>query len=118
MPTYLILGDCSTLKVNNDQCSTICKDTTKFFGTLANKLLNMAEKIHDKIEKLKTEVCLRPQKGFVFAEIDAPKMVLGVRYEYVEYVRRYGPPENGVFDEERLEVIRSELGIRADSAVI
>ena len=114
MPTYLILSDCPQTKSN----SSVCKDTTKFFGTLATKLLNMAESIHDRIERLKVELCPKPTKGFLLAEIDAPKMVLGIKYEFVEYVKRHGPPKDGKFDEQKLEIIRAELGISADSGVI
>lgn len=115
MPTYLIVSECPS---TNNSYSSACKDTTKFFGTLATKLLNMAESIHDRIEKLKTELCPKPTKGFLLAEIDAPKMVLGIKYEYVEYVRRHGPPKDGKFDEEKLDVIRAELGISAYSGII
>jgi hypothetical protein len=99
------------ITVRNFNKDSPCRDTVKFFGTLATKLLKMAESIQDRIEKIKQNCGPQPSRGFLIAEIETPNMIVGVKYEYVEYIRRHGPPEKGIFDEEKLEVIRRELGI-------
>ena len=111
MPQYIISKNCIPLCKTERKTDSSCKDTVRFFGTLATKLMEMAETIHERIEQLKDKLCVKPSKGFLFAEIEAPKMVLGVKYEYIEYIRRFGPPVNGLFDEEKLESLRIELGI-------
>jgi hypothetical protein len=45
-------------------------------------------------------------------------MALGIKYEYVEYIKQYGPPPDGIFNEEKLAAIRIELGISENSTVI
>jgi hypothetical protein len=103
MPIYLVTPTAS-------KTGSTCKDTVLFFSKLATKLLEMAESINTKMEDLKNKVVYIP-KGVLLAEIETPQMVIGVRYEYVEYIKRFGPPENGIFDEGRLEALRIELGI-------
>jgi hypothetical protein len=49
--------------------------------------------------------------GFLLASIEAPQMTIGVKYEYIEYIKRYGPPPDGKFDETKLQQLRAELGI-------
>lgn len=112
MPVYIV-SPTNTL-VNT---GSTCKDTVRFFGTLATKLLDMAESIQQKMESLKHQVCA-PSRGFLLAEIEAPRMILGVKYEYIEYIKRFGPPDNGIFDEERLKALREELGIDLNANTI
>lgn len=119
MPTYItkLLNGVSI----STECSdtTFCKDTSKFFNNLATKLLEMTAAINKRIEDMKVKmstVCSR-QSGIVLASVEAPKMTLGVRYEYIEYINRFGPPSDGVFEEEKLESLRIELGIVTDSSI-
>ena len=55
--------------------------------------------------------CGEKAMGAMLVSIDAPKMNLGVKMEYLEYIKRYGPPCDGKFCEEKLERLRIELGI-------
>lgn len=43
------------------------------------------------------------------AEVQAAPITVGS--EFFEYVNRYGPPINGVFDDDLLALVRSDLGI-------
>jgi hypothetical protein len=67
---------------------------------------------------LANKVCEPASKGFILASIDTPQMVLGVSYEFVEYIKRHGPPVNGKFDQAKLADIRAELGITQTSNTI
>jgi hypothetical protein len=106
MPRY-IEGTASKACCPTNQ--TTCKDTTKFFWNLSQKLLDMAEAIDKKIFDLQNKVCSR-DSGILFAELEVPKQVVGIKYEYIEYIKRYGPPTDGIFDPVKLEALRIELG--------
>lgn len=95
-----------------------CKDTTRFFSNLADKLQAMAISINDRINRIKEDSCKTIPGATVFASVDLPTMVIGVKYEYIEYIKRYGPPNDGVFNEEKLELLRQELGIKTSDYVI
>ncbi len=88
---------------------SVCKDTTRFFWNLSQKLLDMAEAIDKKIYDLQNKVCSNGS-GILFAKIDAPKQMVGIKVEYMEYIKRYGPPTDGIFDPVKLEELRIELG--------
>ncbi len=49
--------------------------------------------------------------GIVLARavLEPPPISAGA--EYFEYVNRYGPPINGIFDESLLALVRKDLGI-------
>jgi len=112
MPFYIVSNKCSTSSAKTAcNSNTSCKDTIRFFGNLATKLLEMAESIDARIERIKEDCVPRQASGFFLAEITAPQMTLGVKYEYIEYIKRYGPPEDGVFDETLLNKLREEMGI-------
>lgn len=113
MPRYLISskGNCS--KTND-----YCKDNIRFFSILATKLKDMAISINDRMEEIKTKVCETVPGGIFFASVDVPEMTLGVKYEYIEYITRYGPPDDGIFDPDKLISIRTELGITESSYTI
>jgi hypothetical protein len=93
--------------------STIDRNSAIFFNTLANKLLEMSQAVETKIEEIKKNCHQAPSggRGFLFASIDAPSMVLAVPREYTEYIKRYGPPPKGKFEPIKLEIIRTQLGI-------
>ena len=48
------------------------------------------------------------------ASIEAPVMMLAIKQEYI---RRYGPPEAGKFDDEKIQIIKSELGITNENTL-
>jgi hypothetical protein len=72
----------------------------------------MTQSLKNQFEELKKQACNGTKaRGAILAEIDAPVMTIGVKMEYIEYIRRFGPPGNGVFDPCKLEELRCELGI-------
>ncbi len=83
--------------------------SVEFFSTLSDKLVGMTESLKRQFEALRLEALGRQAQGPVLASIDAPKMTLGVKYEYIEYINRYGPPADGKFDAALLAAIRQEL---------
>ena len=96
-----------------------CKDSSRFFSSLATKLLEMTTAITKRIDDIKKN-CGNSHgagKGFLLASIDAPQMTLGVKYEYIEYIKRYGPPTDGKFDETKLQLLREELGMVTDPSL-
>lgn len=106
MPTYIVSRQ--TTQTTGD--STVCRDTTRFFDTLATKLLDMSKAIQKKMDEIRSQVTCHG-KGVLMASIEAPNMALSIKYEYIEYIKRYGPPDDGVFDEAKLVILREELGI-------
>ena len=112
MPSYIVVAGRGGYD-GNPCCkdNSVDRNSAIFFNTLANKLLEMSKTIDARMTELANKVCEPVSKGFLFASIDTPQMVLGVKYEYVEYIKRHGPPINGKFDPEKLEAIRIELGI-------
>jgi hypothetical protein len=95
-----------------------CKDNIRFFSILALKLKDMAIAINDRMEEIKNKVCETVSGGIYFASVDVPSMTIGVKYEYIEYITRYGPPEDGIFDATKLSIIRNELGITESNYTI
>jgi len=111
MPSYL-LSSKSTLNDTNCCCdNSIDGNTAIFFNNLATKLLDMSNAIELRMNELKNKVCVSQKQGIFMASIETPSMSLGIKYEYIEYIKRYGPPYNGIFDECKLNDIRIELNI-------
>ena len=99
----------------------VCQDSScnvKFFNNLATKLLEMATAVNNRIEDIKRNCSSAPQSGFLLASIETPVMQLGIKYEYIEYIKRYGPPSDGKFDEDKLEELRIELGVNTSANTI
>ncbi len=116
MPNYLVKGrGAAYCQPSQPTTNTVDCSSAIFFDNLATKLMDMSISIQKQMEELKKKQCAQPQAGFVFASITAPKMILGVAYEYVEYITRYGPPPKGKFDPVKLEQIRIELGIQSQT---
>ena len=115
MPRYLNSGKLSYKSCNTNDS---CKDSVRFFTVLAEKLKDMAITINDRIEEIKKNSCQTVPGGIFFASVDVPQMTLGVKYEYIEYITRYGPPDDGIFDPDKLNKIRSELGISESNYTI
>ena len=115
MPRYLFLS-ASLLDANGSICCTSsdikCSSAINFLDTLSSKLLDMTKSLQQQFDECKNTNSMQAS-GFVLASIDVPKMVVGVKYEYIVYIQRYGPPMNGVFDESILAALRTELGITA-----
>jgi hypothetical protein len=102
------------INVNNgDFCNAICSaKSLEFFDTLSKKLVLVTEALQEQFTELKTAAYARVSDGPVMASIDAPSLPIGVKYEYIEYIKRYGPPPEGVFDPALLYGIRLEFGIK------
>jgi hypothetical protein len=47
-------------------------------------------------------------RGFYLATVPLSAKV-DTKYEYLFYIRRYGPPTNGIFDPIYLDLIRAEI---------
>ncbi len=113
MPLYLVKKsiECCVQKcVEKD--TSVDRNSAIFFSNLATKLLDMTTAIQARMKELSEKVCEPSSgKGVLFASIETPQMNIGIKYEYVEYITRYGPPIKGKFDEAKLAIIRAELGI-------
>lgn len=114
MPNYIVKSNCI---VNNKCNDNICKDTSRFFDKLATKLLVMTKSINKRIEDIKKQVCETKGNGALLASIDTPEMIISIKYEYIEYIKRYGPPINGIFEESKLNIIKKELGITSENTL-
>lgn len=116
MPRYIVSGQTQPSGGGGSGGSggdCCCPSTTRFFQNITDKLLKMTQSLKTQFEELKKNACGQKARGAILAEVDAPKMTLGVKTEYIEYIRRFGPPDNGVFDECKLEDLRKELGIES-----
>ncbi len=98
--------------------NSIDRNSALFFSNLATKLLEMSKAIEVRMDELSNRACSQETKGVVMASIETPQMVIGVRYEFIEYIKRYGPPYNGKFDQDKLAAIRIELGIPDEPVVV
>ncbi len=97
---------------NGDFCNAICSaKSLEFFDKLSKKLVLVTEALQEQFNELKKAAYARVSGGPVIAAIDAPDIPLGIKYEFVEYIKRYGPPPKGEFDPTLLYGIRLELGI-------
>jgi hypothetical protein len=119
MPTYLVKNNSKgSFKDSNQPCLQDCsidRNSAIFFNNLATKLLEMSQSIETRITELENRPCSTETKGVFFAAIETPSMTLGVKYEYIEYIKRYGPPSEGKFDEQKLNSLRIELGIQSEN---
>ena len=97
--------------VNKNLNDINSRDTIVFFSKLASKLLIMSETISQRMEEMKKNMCHKSERGVLLASIEAPVMTIAIKYEYIEYIKEYGPPTEGKFDEVKLTNIRNKLGI-------
>ncbi len=109
LPSTAYVTNDTIRAVGNALCYTKAMD---FLGNLANKLSELTSSLKQQFEALKNRI-VTPARGPVLASITVKPPPIGIKYEYFEYVKRYGPPVNGIFDEGYLELIRRELGIVA-----
>jgi hypothetical protein len=106
MPRYLVKDVLTT-----GLSQSINLNSVYFLHSLADKLYLMSTTIEKKIKDLEEKATCQVEQGVFLVSVEAPKMTLGVKYEYVEYIKRYGPPCDGKFNETILEELRKELGI-------
>jgi hypothetical protein len=85
-----------------------CPSSTKFLDTLTDKLIAMATALQTRIAELESRPPPGQQRGVIFANVDVSERV-GVKFEYIIYLQRYGPPIAGIFDPIYLDLIRAEL---------
>ena len=87
----------------------VCPSQTGFLSTLADKLKAMVESLQTQFEELRNKAVSRGE-GAILSTIESSAEV-AVRVEYILYIQRYGPPINGIFDEELLNGLRAEYNI-------
>jgi len=93
--------------------NTLDRNSALFFNNMATKLLEMSIAIEARFEDIRKRCggTLPPGPTFFFASIETPTMVVSVPIEYTEYIKRFGPPHKGRFDEDKLKFICYTLGI-------
>jgi hypothetical protein len=100
------------INVQDDLCEAYCNTKfIDFIDQLASKLHDAMIVQRDLIDRLQDEANARVGQGAILASITVPPQTLGIKYEYIEYINRYGPPSNGEFDNNLLNAIRIELGL-------
>lgn len=122
MPSYLrfrgggAVGGSGCVQLNCSSGQIKCMSSVNFLETLSDKLMLMTESLQKQIAELTRPPEANNGEGGVYlAKIDTPVMMLGIRYEYVLYIQKYGPPDNGIFDEAILDTLRTELGISSST---
>lgn len=93
--------------------SCCCPSTTTFLSTLVDKLYTMAQTLKSQFENYENLAKKQPARGAIFAEIEVADVNLQIKYEYVIYIERHGPPIDGIFDETLLAQIRAEMAASA-----
>ena len=120
MPSYILSRRNAAAASGQDCCcddNSIDRNSAIFFNNLATKLLDMSRAIEQRVKDLVEQARCNTGdgKGVYIASIETPVMSLGIKYEYVEYVKRYGPPPKGKFDTTILNQLRVELGISTEN---
>ena len=87
----------------------VCPSQTTFLTTLADKLKAMVESLEKQFEELRNSAMSRGE-GAILAGVTSSAAV-DISIQYVIYIQRYGPPTDGVFDQELLDAIISEFNI-------
>ena len=93
---------------NADAGNCCCPSSTKFLETLTDKLIEMTNSLKTQFAELVKPPAPGGSRGFFLATIPLTAKVT-TKYEYVFYIRRYGPPTNGIFDPIYLDLIRAEI---------
>lgn len=110
-------GGSGCVQLNCSSGQIKCMSSVNFLETLSEKLLAMTESLQAQFAEMTRPVSNTKENGVYIAKIDTPSMVLGIKYEYVLYIQRYGPPDNGIFDETILANLRAELGMTAENTL-
>jgi hypothetical protein len=94
---------------SSNSANCCCPSSTLFLESLTNKLIAMTTSLKEQFADLKNnqKPTLGPQAPRL-VEIQV-KTNVSVKYEYIIYLKRYGPPVNGIFDPIYLSLIRAEL---------
>lgn len=115
MPRYILKGNTASVTAGinslDDVLSFYAAKSLEFFNNLSTKLRDLTVSLKNTFEDLKKKCGGAKALGPVMASITVPKVTMGIKYEYIEYIKRFGPPENGIFDEVLLEKLRIELNI-------
>lgn len=113
MPSLITAADLTNYSGTSGCCQneTPCQSSLIFFSKLSDKLLIMVESLKTQFEECRSKCMGTPSQGAILVSVDAPQVTLGVRYEFIEYIKRYGPPVAGIFDENLLNIIRQQLNI-------
>lgn len=111
MPSYITKGNSSGNSCCGSSNNDSCQSSISFFATLSEKMLAMVNTIKQQFEEIKENCKPKEVRGFFLASIEAPKQFIGVKVEYLEYIKRYGPPKDGIFEETLLQQLRVELGV-------
>lgn len=93
---------------SSDAGNCCCPSSTKFLETLTDKLVEMTNSLKTQFAELVKPPAAGESRGFYLATVPASAKV-DTRYEYLFYIRRYGPPTNGIFDPIYLDLIRAEI---------
>lgn len=113
MPKIITAADIAAMAASGSTSGNCCtgESSVVFFAKMSDKLLDMVTSLQEQFEELKKCQNSTVAQGAMLAEIDTPEMVLGVGQEYLEYIKRHGPPCEGIFDKHLLSMIRAQLGI-------
>lgn len=87
----------------------VCPSQTTFLTTLADKLKAMVESLQKQFEELRNKA-VSYGEGAILASVESSASV-GVRIEYIIYIQRFGPPLDGVFDNDLLNELRREYNL-------
>ena len=93
---------------SSDAGNCCCPSSTKFLETLTDKLIEMTNSLKTQFAELVRPPAPGGSRGFFLATVPLSAKV-ETKSEYLFYVRRYGPPTNGIFDPIYLDLIRSEI---------
>lgn len=112
MPTYYISKSCypSAGGCIDKGSTNYCPSSTLFLGTLADKLMDMVTSLKQQFDDLEANCNKGTHKaaGAILAEISVQGHI-DTKWEYIYYIRIYGPPIDGVFDPVYLDKIRQDI---------
>jgi hypothetical protein len=113
MPSLITASELANYSSTSGCCQneTPCQSSLLFFSKISDKLLIMVESLKRQFEECRSKCVGTPSQGAILVSVDAPQVTLGVRYEFIEYIKRYGPPVAGIFDENLLNILRQQLGL-------
>ncbi len=114
MPKFLRKFE-STAYVNNNSIeiagNALCyTKSMDFLNRITDKLSALTVALKKQFETLRNQI-RSPARGAVLASVTVRTIPLGVKYEYLIYIQQYGPPPDGIFNEDYLTIIRREHGI-------
>jgi hypothetical protein len=112
MPSYLSKGLTTVSTLNKYPC---CPSTTSFYSNLATKLKEMTESLIEQFSECDKVTVSKRGTYLAEANIHVPEVT--IHYEYIIYIRRYGPPVGGEFDSKLLDEIRKEMNTRDKKGV-